>query len=198
MRYNKLQFDRTIIVSVDKKLNSPNFPGKNDMLIDDFSEAALVSKLDTPWRFVSDQVMGGISQGQIIREIIGGHNSLHLRGMVSLENNGGFIQAALDLNVAGKEFDGSAFTGLCLSVRGNNEKYGLHLRTSDCIRPWQSYRTEFHAGAKWRSIEIPFHDFHPYRIEKPFNTGRLKRIGLVAIGRKFNADLALSRISFYC
>ena len=68
------------------------------MLIDDFGGRDLISKLGTRWRAVSDRVMGGISQASIAHDIIDGHQCLRLTGDVCLENNGGFLQAALDLH----------------------------------------------------------------------------------------------------
>ena len=65
---------------------------------------------------------------------------MQLSGDVRLENNGGFIQAALDLTSVGDTFDASAFTGIRLVARGNNEQYSVHLRTPDNVQPWQSYR----------------------------------------------------------
>ena len=71
------------------------------MLIDDFSRTDLVSALGTEWRGVSDRVMGGVSQESVSRSVEGDRPSLHLQGDVRLENNGGFIQAALDLSSGG-------------------------------------------------------------------------------------------------
>ena len=167
------------------------------MLIDDFANEGLLSKLGTRWRGVSDQVMGGVSKASISRGVIGGRRSLRMTGDVRLENNGGFIQAALDLASSGNTIDASGFTGVRIVVRGNGEKYSVHLRTPDNIRPWQSYRAHFTARAKWKVIDIPFENFAPYRLESPLDKTRLRRIGLVAIGRPFFADLAVSKLAFY-
>ena len=167
------------------------------MLIDDFANNDLVSNLGTRWRGVSDQVMGGVSEAAVTREIIEGRPCLHLTGDVRLENNGGFIQAALDLAPAGEIFDASAYTGLRLVVRGNGEQYSVHLRTPENVRPWQSYRAQFTAGPGWKTIDIPFSAFGPHRLDAPLDITRIRRIGLVAIGRAFAADLAVSELSFY-
>ena len=108
------------------------------MLIDDFTNEGLVSKLGTWWRGVSDQVMGGISEATVSHGVIGGRPCLRMTGDVRLENDGGFIQAALDLAPSGETIDASAFTGMRIVVRGNGEKYSIHLRTPDNFRPWQS------------------------------------------------------------
>ena len=167
------------------------------MLIDDFTERDLISKLDTRWRAVSDQVMGGISAVSVTRDAIDGRPSLRLTGDVRLENEGGFIQAALDLASAGNKFDASDYKGVRLSVRGNGEKYSVHLRTPDNVRPWQSYRAHFTADANWETIDLAFETFTPHRLEVPLDITRLRRIGLVAIGRAFHADLAVSELGFY-
>ncbi|MDH3314991.1 MAG: CIA30 family protein, partial [Gammaproteobacteria bacterium] len=89
------------------------------------------------------------------------------------------------------------FTGLRLLVYGNGERYSVHLRTADIVRPWQSYRAHFEAPPEWREIRLPFADFKPYRLEAPLDLTRLRRIGVVAIGRAFFADLRLGEIGFY-
>jgi hypothetical protein len=167
------------------------------MLIDDFTDESLVSKLGTRWRGVSDQVMGGISEASISHGMIDGRPSLRMTGDVRLENDGGFIQAALDLAPSGDTIDASGFTGVSIVVRGNGEKYSVHLRTPDNVRPWQSYRAHFTAGSDWETIDLPFETFVPYRLEAPLDKTRLRRIGLVAIGRPFYADLAVSKLAFY-
>lgn len=167
----------------------------DETMIDDFSDPRLVSALGTKWRGVSDRVMGGLSEAVIARKRIDGRDSLHLTGDVRTENNGGFIQAALTLDEGG--LDASGFTGVRITVRGNGERYSLHLRTPDTKRPWQSYRAWFLAAGAWQTLDLPFAAFTPYRIETPMDTARIRRLGLVAIGRAFRADLAISRIAFY-
>ena len=167
------------------------------MLIDNFLHESLVSKLGTQWRGVSDQVMGGISEASVSLGVIDDRPCLRLIGDVRLENDGGFIQAALNLAPSGDTIDASDFTGMRIIVRGNGEKYSVHLRTLDNVRPWQSYRAHFTAGSDWETIDLPFETFVPFRLETPLNTTRLRRIGLVAIGRLFYANLAISELAFY-
>lgn len=167
------------------------------MLIDDFSRKDLVSTLGTQWRSVSDKVMGGISEASIIRDIIDGRSCMHLSGHVSLENEGGFVQASLDLTQDKDGLNASGYAGIRLVARGNGKKYSVHLRTLDNVRPWQSYRAHFIAGSLWQRHDLPFSDFAPHRIDMGLDVTRLRRIGLVAIGRTFDADLALSELSFY-
>ena len=166
------------------------------MLIDDFSDNDLVSKLGTQWRGVSDKVMGGISDFSVAQRVINDRTSLHLTGEVCLENNGGFIQAALDFAISGETFNASDFFGIRLSVCGNDEQYSVHLRTPDNVQSWQSYRTHFTIGPDWETIDLPFAKFSPYRLDTPLDINRLRRIGIVAIGRAFHADIAVAEINF--
>ncbi len=151
----------------------------------------------THWELIADRVMGGVSSGVMSRETIGGRVALRLRGDVSLENNGGFIQAALDLAPGGGVIDASAMTGVEVDVLGNDERYNLHLRTADVVRPWQSYRADFVATPQWQTWRLPFADFAPHRLEAPLDPARLRRIGVVAIGRAFTADIAVGGLRFY-
>ena len=167
------------------------------MLIDDFTDKGLLNKLDSKWRGVSDQVMGGISEASISYSVKDGCYSLRMTGNVRLENDSGFIQAVLDLAPLGDTFDASGFSGVPIVVRGNGEKYSVHLRTPDNVRPWQSYRSHFTAGSDWETIDLPFETFVPHRLDAPLDKTRFRRIGLVAIGRPFYADLAVSELAFY-
>jgi hypothetical protein len=171
--------------------------GDDVIILDDFSRDNLISLVGTLWRGFSDRVMGGISKETIALAEIDGRRALRLSGDVRLENNGGFIQAALDLAPAGQTLDASAYTGVLLVVRGNGERYGVHLRTPACVRPWQSYRADFVAEAEWREIRLPFTRFQPYRLTEPLDVRHLRRLGLVAIGRAFHADLAVGVIGLY-
>ena len=166
------------------------------MLIDNFIRNDLTSCLGTQWRGASDQVMGGVSKASITIDHIDGRNGLRLRGDVRLDNNGGFIQATLDLANAGGAFDVSPYSGLQFFVRGNDEEYAIHLRTTDCVHPWQSYRTQFWASPTWERLDFPFDAFFPYRLKAPLETANLRRIGLVAIGRPFKADVMISQLRF--
>ncbi len=167
------------------------------MLIDDFARSDLVSKLGTPWRGVSDRVMGGISDASVAHDVIDGRACLRLCGEVRLENDGGFIQAALDLSPSGDPVDASDYSGLRMVARGNDEQYSVHLRTPDAVRPWQSYRAHITAGPVWEVTDLPFAAFTPHRLDAGLDISRLRRIGLVAIGRAFCADLAVCELGFY-
>ena len=166
------------------------------MIIDDRSQATTMSSVGTKWRGFSDRVMGGISEETVSLEETQGRRCIRLSGDVKLDNNGGFIQMALDLSPEGF-LDASKYTGLRLLVRGNGETYGIHLRTMDTKLPWQSYRARFAAEDHWHEIHLPFTDFAPYRLKAPLDTSHLRRLGVVAIGRAFNADVCVAEIGLY-
>ncbi|HRK96181.1 MAG TPA: CIA30 family protein [Rhodospirillales bacterium] len=162
------------------------------LIIDDF---AMGPPAGESWRAFSDRVMGGVSDPRLQPAVIDGRACLRLTGDVRLENNGGFIQMTRDLAPAGQTLDASGFAAVALTVCGNGEAYGCHLRTPATMRPWQSYRAGFRATPEWREVILPFADFLPHRLERPLDTGQLRRIGLVAIGRAFSADLAVARVA---
>ena len=169
----------------------------HDMLIHDFSNRSMMSHLGTEWRAVSDRVMGGVSTPEIAFDEIDGRVCLRLTGNVRLENDGGFIQASLDLAPADGTLDASGYRGVRLTVSGNGERYSIHLRTPDNVRPWQSYRAHFVATPDWQTVDLPFSAFTPHRLDADLDLTRLRRLGLVAIGRAFSADLAIAEIAFY-
>ena len=146
---------------------------------------------------ISDRVMGGISRETVRLETADGRTWLRLTGEVRLENDGGFIQMGADLAPHGGPVDLSAYAGVRLVVRGNGERYGCHLRTSACTRPWQSYRHEFVALPEPVSLLLPFAGFVPHRLAEALDPASLRRIALVAIGRAFTADLAVAEVAFH-
>ena len=141
--------------------------------------------------------MGGVSQGSMARENIAGRPAIHMRGDVSLENNGGFIQISLDLAPDSESFDASGWLGIEIDVYGKSDEYDFRLRTAELFEPWQSYRQSFAVEPNWKTVRLSFGQFEPHRTEKRLDIRRLRRLGLVAIGKAFTADLALGGIRFF-
>ncbi len=166
-------------------------------LIDDRSSHSYQANTGTSWALLTDTVMGGVSRGRLEAKTVEGRPALRMTGLVRLDNEGGFLQMALDLSPDGKPIDASAWTGLELDLLGNDETYSLHLRTTAVTRPWQSYRQSFIAPATWTTLRLPFAGLTPHRLGTPFDPAKLRRLGLVAIGREFEADLALGGLRFY-
>jgi hypothetical protein len=165
-------------------------------IIDDLSHETAIAAAGSEWHLFTDQVMGGVSTGTMVREVIAGRPAIRMRGDVSLENNGGFVQIARDLSPDGGVVDASLWSGIELDVFGNGETYGVHLRTQATTRPWQSYRQIFTATPEWRTVQLWFDGFVPHRLDAALDIRHLRRIGLVAIGRAFAADLAVAGIRF--
>lgn len=165
-------------------------------IIDDLSRKPPVAAIGSSWQLITDHVMGGVSQASVEWNAVGGRAAIIMRGDVRLENNGGFVQIALDLSPDGGVVDASAWSGIELDIRGNGEEYGVHLRTDVLARPWQSYRQNFTADVHWRTVSLPFNLFVPHRTDIMLDTRRLLRMGVVAIGRAFSADLAVGGARF--
>ena len=166
-------------------------------IIDDLDQPAPKASNGASWELIADRVMGGVSQGTMHREVVEGKTAIRMQGEVSLENNGGFLQIALNLSAQGNSIDASNLQGIEIDILGNGEEYNLHLRTNDVRRPWQSYRQSFIAPKKWSTARFSFADFSPYRIDAPLDLTTLRRIGIVAIGRAFSADIAVGGVRFY-
>jgi hypothetical protein len=168
----------------------------DNLVIDDLSREFPESAHGAIWRLFTDQVMGGVSRGRLRREEFQGRAAIRMQGDVSLENNGGFIQMALPLAEDGA-FDASAWRGIAIDVAGAPGAYELRLRTTELARPWESYRHAIAVSPQWSTQRLRFADFTPHRTGVPLNLRKLRRLGLVAIGEAFTADLALGGIRFF-
>ena len=151
---------------------------------------------NTNWKMITDQVMGGISQGQFNYQKIGDDNAVILTGSVSIKNNGGFIQIRNQLkpSISTEEFEGIYF-----KVFGNNEEYSIHVRTALTMAPWQYYKYSFKTNSEWTVIKAPFSEFKKSNAYQPKKLvgQNIKTLGLVAGFKDFQADICLSEIGFY-
>lgn len=168
-----------------------------ELLISDFRSGEVESDVPGSWQGYSDRVMGGVSDANFEPDVIDGVGCIRLRGRVTRDNGGGFIQMARYMGERRSGFDASAYKGLEMMVWGNNESYNVHLRTSDVRWYDQSYRATITAKPTWQTIRLAWSDFVPNDIDVPVKTSGLQRIGLLGWMREFQADLALARMSFY-
>ena len=151
------------------------------MLIDDFSGGA-----DNRWRYTSDRVMGGVSDGGAGIGVAGDIRFAQLRGTVSTANNGGFIQIRQDL---AQPLPGDA-AGITLRVRGNGADYYIHLRPTNSRRPWQYYQAGFTTTADWQTVTLPWTAFIPQGgLATGFAPEDIRSIGIVAYGADYEALL---------
>ncbi|RMA43616.1 CIA30 family protein [Rhodophyticola porphyridii] len=140
------------------------------------------------WTYLADTVMGGVSEGNAALH----GEALRLSGSVSTENRGGFIQARTALP------DGlpPAATALRLRVRGNEQRYFIHLRTTGSRLPWQYYQAGFDAPLDWVDVTIPLADFTPSggMLRARIRPEDIRSLGLVAYGRDHQADVSLAAL----
>jgi Complex I intermediate-associated protein 30 (CIA30) len=162
-------------------------------LLDDRATGTAASTLGPTWHFFTDAVMGGVSSGGMTVETVAGRPALCLRGQVRLDNNGGFVQMALDLPALPP---GDAWRGIEIDVRGNGQRYGLHLRTRMMTAPWQAWRASFEATPEWRNVRLPLEAFEPCRTGGVLDAATICRVGVVAIGARFDADVCVARLAF--
>lgn len=147
------------------------------------------------WEFLADTVMGGVSTGAARRETVDGRAVLRLTGDVSTENRGGFVQ--MRSPVDGGLPDRAQ--GLVLRVRGNGERYFVHLRTRATVLPWQFFQAPFDTGPDWAELRLPWAAFTAKGglVLGGLRPGAIRSVGLVAYGRDHRADLWLSDIGWY-
>jgi NADH dehydrogenase [ubiquinone] 1 alpha subcomplex assembly factor 1 len=129
------------------------------------------------WIAVNDRVMGGVSRGG--PKLING--SLHFRGVLSLENNGGFSS----IRSGGPTRDLSAAKAIILRVKGDGRTYRLQLGTNAEFRRSRiSYQAEFATqSGQWTEVTVPLSSLTPeFRGQKlpgpPLDRSRIEEIGL--------------------
>ena len=150
------------------------------------------------WQYISDQVMGGVSDGEVTLEQDGEMYYARLTGNISTRNYGGFIQLRTGISFANSEQGGKNLQGVRLNVRGNGESYNFHIVTNDRAYYGDFYSATFQADSDWKMVELPFNTFE----RKGYNTSKLdainiRSIAIVAYGRDFISDVSVSTIEFY-
>ena len=150
------------------------------------------------WQYVSDRVMGGVSDGQVNLEQDGEMYYARLTGNVSTRNNGGFIQLRSGVSFANSEKDGKNLQGVRLNVRGNGETYEIHITTNDRTYRGDYYSATFKTNSDWKMIDLPFNTFERKRSNNTkLDAQNITRLGIVAYGREYVADISVSTIEFY-
>ena len=150
---------------------------------------------ETRWRFFSDQVMGGVSTGGVAFAQEDGMPFVRMTGHVSTANRGGFIQMRLDL--ASPPPEGTF--GVMLIVRGNAQRYFVHLRTGGTLLPWQYYQAGFDVTESWSEVRLPLEVFKASGAllrDVPGATS-LTSLAVVAFGRDHDARIDIREVGFY-
>lgn len=150
---------------------------------------------ETRWRLITDQVMGGVSAGQVVFVQEDGRAHARMTGRVSTANRGGFIQMRLDLT--GPLSEGS--TGVRLVVRGNDQRYFVHLRTTDTVKPWHFYQAGFDVTRNWTEVSLPLDVFAASRrlSQTRVRLGNPTSLAIVAYGRDHEAEIEVREVGFY-
>ena len=159
-------------------------------MLEDFETAPEVR-----WEFLADTVMGGVSSGHVefLTEETG--SFARLTGTVSTENRGGFIQFRRKLDAPPPD----ETKGIRLVVRGNDQRYFVHVRTKGTLLPWQYYQSGFDTSGNWTEILLPLTAFKASgRLLRPEPAAKsLTSIGVVAYGRDHEAEIDVREIGFY-
>ena len=130
------------------------------------------------WRIINDDVMGGISQSEIV---FGESGTAIFQGKISLENNGGFAST----RSKPRSFELDGYTGLVVRIQGDGKDYQLRIRTDNRF-DGISYRYQFATQHEtWKTIRVPFSDFVPVfrgRVlsdVKPVSPEQIQQIGFL-------------------
>ena len=150
------------------------------------------------WQYVSDRVMGGVSDGKVDLEKEGEMYYARLSGNVSTANNGGFIQLRAGVSFTNSEKDGKNLQGVRLNVKGNGETYYIHIRTNENWSPSDYYSATFKADSEWKMIDLPFNKFErKWSKNSTLDAKNIRSFGIVAYGKDYVSDVSVSTIEFY-
>ena len=179
-----------LVLAAALVLAAPLPVSADEMMIEDFT-----MQPETRWRFFTDAVMGGVSSGQVVFAQADGQPHARMTGRVSTANRGGFIQMRLDLASPPPEDT----TGVRLVVRGNDQRYFVHLRTAGTVLPWQYYQAGFDVTRSWSEVRLPLAAFVASgallrTVPRP---GSLKSVAVVAFGRDHDAEIEVREVGFY-
>ena len=106
------------------------------------------------WQIINDDVMGGVSQSEIIFNDTG---TATFQGRISLENNGGFASTRSKSH----SYRLGGYIGLHVRIRGDGKEYQLRVRTDNRF-DGISYRYRFATQPEtWMNIRVPFSEFVP-------------------------------------
>ncbi len=149
------------------------------------------------WQYISDQTMGGISNGQAVLDRDGDMIFARLTGNVSTANNGGFIQIRTTFSFVDLINTNKNLKGVLLNTKGNGETYHIFIRTSENRSYRDFYSATFIADDKWKKVDLPFTKFKHRFSNKLLDGNDIRSFGVVAYGRDFYSDVSVSEISFY-
>jgi len=138
------------------------------------------------WYVVEDRVMGGKSDGKFF---LNEEGHAQFEGMVSLENNGGFVSIRFDM----PRMDIENHQFILIRLKGDGKKYQFRIKNKD--QNYYSYITEFSTSSEWQEIKIPLKEMYPSfrgrKLNQPnFEHTQIDEIGFL-IGNKKNEKFQL-------
>ncbi|MDU8913713.1 CIA30 family protein [Aestuariicoccus sp. MJ-SS9] len=185
MRAGLFQSILTLLICI-----APIATSAEDIVIETFEEQP-----ESRWRFFTDGVMGGVSTGNVTFVQEDKQTHANMTGNVSTANNGGFIQIRLDLP------DGAVkdAKGVRLIVRGNDQRYFVHLRTNGTVLPWHYFQAGFDVTEVWEEVRLPLNVFERSgrMLRAVPRAGGLTSVAVVAFGRDHRVDIDVREIGFY-
>jgi len=107
------------------------------------------------WRSVNDDVMGGVSKGQM--KIDPESGTATFAGALSRKNNGGFSTVRSESS----SLDLGGYAGLIVRVKGDGRTYRIQALSGSNL--WQSriYQAEIETTkGEWREIRVPFNEMN--------------------------------------
>jgi hypothetical protein len=155
---------------------------KKRMVIFDFKKESDISN----WEIVNDVVMGGQSSSEFFLNKEG-HGVF--KGLVSLENNGGFSS----LRVRFKQKNIEGYKKVLIHLKGDGKRYQFRVKTDK--EDQQAYIHYFETTGEWQTIEMILSELEPtFRGRKlmmpNFPTEKLEEAGFM-IGNKVNEHFEL-------
>ena len=87
-----------------------------------------------------------------------------------------------------------------LIVRGNAQRYFVHLRTGGTLLPWQYYQAGFEVTESWSDVRLPLDAFKASGAllrDRPEATS-LTSVAVVAYGRDHDARIDVREVGFNC
>jgi len=138
------------------------------------------------WNVVDDKVMGGRSSSQFS---LNPEGFGVFKGVVSLENNGGFSSVRHRL----KKTEVKKYTKIKLRLKGDGKNYQFRVKNNS--RDYHSYISTFSTTNDWQNIEIALKDMYPSfrgrRLNIPnFSHDFIEQI-VFLIGNKKNEEFKL-------
>ena len=149
------------------------------------------------WQYISDQTMGGVSNGQAILDKDSDMIFARLTGNVSTANNGGFIQIRTNFSFVDLINTNKDLKGVRLNTKGNGETYHIFIRTSEDRSYRDFYSATFTTNENWEIVDLPFSEFKHRYSNKSLDGNDIRTFGIVAYGRNFYSDVSVSEIIFY-